>query len=64
VNDPVRGGAVLEFPRGKQTVTSGKMTAYDPGPPAPRFDEYDDMPGEAPPIEGPPIDFGGDGPPF
>jgi hypothetical protein len=64
-NDPLRGGAVLPQPReGRIAVTSGKMAAYDPGPPEPPPITEDKMAGREEPED--PIDVGGfdDGPPF
>jgi hypothetical protein len=57
-NDPLRGGAVLPFPReGKAAIG---RAVYDSGPPAPSIEEeYDGRD----PNEEPPIDFD-DGPPF
>jgi hypothetical protein len=59
-NDPLRGGAVLPWPReAKTTISSGKMAAYDPGPPPPPPLTEEEMKAQMAGQEDPdnPIDF-------
>jgi hypothetical protein len=56
-SSPLQGGAAEPAPRGKITVTTGKMAAYDPGPPTPPLSAYENDNGP----RGDPLDIGNDG---